>query len=294
MTPWRFHDLTVVPRPQRTYPSLLTSTIPVVNMQGEGDASALLTWVLDHLRRTLESSAEETHPIGPGWLVRTRSLPQVWTLNQLRITEATTFADAVALADRYQADLPYRHIVVEDGPTGRRLQDAFRAAGWRVERQVLMALAAPPDREVDTSAVTVLSEGQMSALMRRWATEDHPDISEDSLDQLAEFGKRQGRLWTEQRFGIVDDVGSPTALTKLRSQGTTAWVDDVYTVPEARARGHARMLVTHVTALARSADHDLTFIIADDDDWPKNLYVRIGFRAIGGTRTFHHDLSPVA
>jgi len=128
----------------------------------------------------------------------------------------------------------------------------------------------------------------------RWATEDHPDISEDSLNQLEEFGKRQGRAWQERRFGIVDEEGAATAVTKLRSQGKTAWVEDVYRVPEERTRGYARMLVTHLTALARSADHDLTFIIADDDDWPKKLYMRIGFRAIGGTRTFHQEVSPVA
>ncbi len=147
---------------------------------------------------------------------------------------------------------------------------------------------------VETSAVTKLSEEQMLALMRRWTAEDHPDISGDGLDQLEEWNRREGRLWKEQRFGIVDKKGSPMAVTKLRSDGTTAWVEDVYTVPEARARGYARMLVTYTTALARAGDHDLTFIIADDDDWPKDLYMRIGFRAIGGTRTVHQDPRPIA
>ncbi len=246
---------------------------------------------MGHLRRTLELSAEEVCPVGLGWIVRCRSLPLVWTLNQIRITEVATFEDAVALASRYQADLPYRHIVVENGSTGKRFEDAFRAAGWKVDREVLMALAEPPDREVDTGAVTTLSEAHMLALMRRWATEDHPDISVDGLDQLEEYHKRQGRLWKEQRFGIVDIEGSPAAVTKLRSEGSTAWIEDVYTLPEARARGYARMLVTHTAALAGSTDHDLTFIIADEDDWPKDLYKQIGFRAIGGTRTFHLDLT---
>ena len=151
--------------------------------------------MLEHLRRTLDLSAEEMRPIGPGWLVRTRSLPLVWTLNQIRIAEPATFVEVVALADKYQGGLPYRHVVVEDGPTGKRLEDAFRAAGWRIEREVLMALAEPPDREVETSAVTKLSEEQMLALMRRWTAEDHPDISEDGLDQLEEWNRREGRLW---------------------------------------------------------------------------------------------------
>jgi GNAT superfamily N-acetyltransferase len=249
----------------------------------------LLTRVLEHLQRTLESSAEAMLRIGPGWLVQSPSLPRVWTLNQIRITEPATFGDAVALANEYQAGLPYRHIVVTDGPTGQRLEEAFRAAGWIIDRETLMALTASPDREVDTSEVTTLNEEQMLTLMRRWIGEEHPDISIDGLDQLAKYNKLEGRLWNEQPFGIVNVDRVPMALTKLRSDGMTAWIEDVYTVPEARGRGYAGTLVTHATALARSADRDLTFIIADDDDWPKDLYTRIGFRTIGGTRTFHLD-----
>jgi GNAT superfamily N-acetyltransferase len=264
-----------------------------MTFHARGDDYVVLTRVFQQLRRTLESSAQEMRPIGPGFLVRAPSLPLVWTLNQIRIIETVTFVEAVALANQYQVGLPYRHIVVEDGPRGRRLEEAFRAAGWRVEREVVMALAEPPDREVDTSAVTALSEEQMLALMRQWHVEEHPDISVDGLNQLAEWKRDEGRLWSERRFGIVDVQGSPMALTKLRSDGTMAWVEDVYTVSEARGRGYARMLVTHATKLARSADYDLTFIIDDDDDWPKDLYARVGFRAIGRTLTLHQDLSPV-
>ena len=45
--------------------------------------------------------------------------------------------------------------------------------------------------------------------------------------------------------------------------------------------------VTYATEFARSSEHDLTFIIADDNDWPKHLYEAIGFQAIGWTWTFH-------
>ena len=31
-------------------------------------------------------------------------------------------------------------------------------------------------------------------------------------------------------------------------------------------------------------------IVADDNDWPKELYARIGFRPIDRTREFHLDL----
>jgi GNAT superfamily N-acetyltransferase len=254
-----------------------------------GGPSELFSRALDQLRRTLKSLADEMRPIESGWVVRTRSLPRVWTLNQLLICEPVTFADAIALADRHQADLPYRHVVVEAEPTSRQLEGSFVAAGWHVDCEVLMALAGSSDREVDTRAVIELSEAQMLELMRRWTIEEHPAIG-TGLEELEEYSRREGRLWNEQCFGILDVDGAPAAITKLRSDGATAWVEDVYTVPEARGRGYARVLVTHATALARSAEPDLIFIIADDNDWPKHLYADIGFRPIGTTRTFHRDL----
>ena len=32
---------------------------------------------------------------------------------------------------------------------------------------------------------------------------------------------------------------------------------------------------------SRAAGHDLTFLIADRDDWPKQLYAKLGFDEIG-------------
>jgi hypothetical protein len=38
-----------------------------------------------------------------------------------------------------------------------------------------------------------------------------------------------------------------------------------------------------LAALQASLDsgNDLTFLVADDDDWPKNLYAEIGFEPVG-------------
>lgn len=255
------------------------------------DEARLADRMLEPVRHTVRSLADEVRPVGPGWIARTRSLPMVWTLNQLRITGPITPAGAVSLADEHQAGLPYRHIVVEDDPTGRELEASLRAGGWSVDREVLMALAEPPDANDATGIIAVLSEEQSLILMRRWLTEDHPGISSASLDQLEEYARREGRLWKERCFGVVDADGSPLALTKLRTDETTAWVEDVYTAPEARRRGYARLLATHAAALGASTNPEVTFIIADDDDWPKDLYARIGFRPVARTRTFHRDLT---
>lgn len=249
-------------------------------------AAVLRDRVLERLQWSLSRLADEVRPIEAGWLVRTPSLPLVWTLNQLRLIEPITYRDGVALADEYQSDLTYRHIVSLYEHTGPRVEEEFAGAGWHVDREVLMALAARPEREVDARAVVEISEEQMFALMRAWLIEEQPGRAGE-LDQVDEYNRREGRLWNERRFGVLDDGGLPVAITKLRMLDDTAWVEDVYTVPESRGRGHARMLVTHAVEVARSAGSDLTFIVADDNDWPKHLYSEIGFRPIGFLRSFH-------
>jgi len=246
-----------------------------------------LELVRGELLWTLATLAGDMSPIGPGWSFRTPALPLVWSLNQIRITAPASAPDVVALADEHQAELPYRHIVVDDMPEAAEIADDFSRAGWQVDREVLMSLTDPPDRVVDTSRVTELSEDQMLSLVRRWASEDHPGVGEDALDQLDEYNRGEGRLWQEQRLGVLDRDGNPVAITKLRAHGRMSWVEDVYTVAEARGQGAARALVTHATELARRSPSDVTFIIADDNDWPKELYARIGFRPIGFELTFH-------
>jgi GNAT superfamily N-acetyltransferase len=97
----------------------------------------------------------------------------------------------------------------------------------------------------------------MLVLMREWLIEERTGISEEALDQIDEYNRREGRLLGERRFGFVDEQGSPLAITKLRIDGPIAWVEDVDTTPEARGRRYARSLVTNAVALSAGSEVDL-------------------------------------
>jgi len=238
-------------------------------------------------RRTLELVSEEMRPIEAGWLIRKPALPLVWNLNEVRVTRPIDYTEALRLADEHLGELPYRQLVVEDQPSGWRLEAAFRADGWRVEREVTMALVRGPDREVDTDHVREAGEDDALALMARWADEDMVAESPEATRQLAEFNRLAWRARGAGRFGVTGAGGALAAITMLFSDGSTAQVEDVYTVPEERGHGFARALVTHAAALARNTGHELTFIVADDNDWPRELYGRIGFEPIGHAWLFH-------
>jgi GNAT superfamily N-acetyltransferase len=255
------------------------------------DKDTVLAKAIEQLRVTVGSLADEMTQIGPGWVARSATLPKVFGLNQVRISEPVDFAEAVSFVEEHMADLPYRHIIVEHPATGRVLEEPFRLAGWSVEREVFMSLDRDPDRRVDTEAVELLDEAQMQELMRMWALEEHSGISEERLSQLDEYNKRVGRLWDEKCYGVVEG-GSPLTITKLRAASGVAWIEDVYTVPEARGRGQGRAVVNRVTEVAKAGNPDLVFIVADDNDWPKELYGKIGFDPVGLVRVFRKTSNP--
>jgi predicted GNAT family acetyltransferase len=250
-------------------------------------SSRLCDLILEQLRDTVWSLADEVKNVGPGWLASTPSLPEVWAVNQVHITGTTSAAEVIALSDQYQAALPFRHVRVEPEATALEMAATLAPTDWKVDREVYMALMGQSAREVSAEAVVELNDEQTTVLMRRWLNERQPGVTTSRLDQVDVYGRREATLWGERSFGILDDTGVPAAIAKLRSRRGTGWVEDVYTAPQARRRGFARTLVTYATGLARSAGHELVFIIADDNDWPKHLYESIGFRPVGFSWMFH-------
>ncbi len=242
--------------------------------------------VLAFMRTVVGRTADELRPIGAGWVARTPSLPAVWSVNHVHVARPMTFETLVELADQELAGLHYLQIEVEHQESGPGLEEAFRAARWKVDREVLMVWSAAPDRDVDTSIVIEPDEDEVLELMRRWHGESH-EVGDDELEQLTEYSRREAEACGDRLLGARSSDGQLVAITKLRSDGGTAQVEDVYTVPEARGRGYGRALVTRAVELARDAGHELIFIGADDYDWPQHLYAQVGFRPAGRMWQFH-------
>jgi GNAT superfamily N-acetyltransferase len=234
--------------------------------------------------------ADRTTAIPEGWVARTPSLPAVWDLNHVGLTEPIELADVEALVEREQGDLPFRHLVVQHEPTGERLERELPARGWKVERNVVMVLRREPDR-VDASAVVEADLSDGLGLMRRW-TGESKGLRQDpeAHRQVLETPRLMWERRKARRLGVLGRDGALAGITVLFSDGEVAQVEDVYVVPEERGRGFGRVLVTRATEMAVEGEHELVFIVADDCGWPKQLYAKIGFEP--ATRTWDFHLGP--
>ena len=84
--------------------------------------------------------------------------------------------------------------------------------------------------------------------------------------------------------GLVD--GRHVGNTTVYIEGDIVQVEDVATLRAFRGRGVARAMVSLAIDVARDTDADLIWIAADDNDWPKELYAKLGFRPMGRIFSF--------
>ena len=113
-----------------------------------------------------------------------------------------------------------------------------------------------------------------------------PELESDEIMRLftEQHGKNERVIGA--RFFAVRLGGQLAGDCELYVDGTDAQVEYVDTLEEFRGRGVARTVVLRSIEAALEAGARHVFIVADDDDWPKELYERLGFDRIGRTWKF--------
>jgi len=226
--------------------------------------------------------AERAVPFEHGTAYFVDDLPNVYDRNYLYVPDAggTTAEELAAEANRLQATFEHRKITVDLG--GEALQDTFAQLGWTVQRHLAMIQPVAfrfDGAEVAEVGIDDLAEAsELRVLREPWGD---PGIAA----RLAESRRRFARARRARYFAARVD-GRVASWCDLYSDGRVAQIEDVNTLVEHRGLGLARAVVAHAAALAHAEGHELVFLRADADDWPKELYRRIGFEEVEGQR-FH-------
>jgi ribosomal protein S18 acetylase RimI-like enzyme len=231
-----------------------------------------------------DRAIERVVPFPFGRALFNDSYPRVWELNLLRVEtpEGATVEALVGEAERLQGEAGHAHrrIAVPDEQAGARLARGFETAGWRIDCFLFMAYRGPGERRVDAKAVAEVALGDLRPLRERIAAGEPWADSEETVAMVLDASGLTLRHGNARHFAALVD-GEPAAAADLYSDGRTAQIEDVSTLPEFRGRGLASAVVARAAHEALAGGHDLVFLVADDADWPKALYARLGFAPLG-------------
>jgi ribosomal protein S18 acetylase RimI-like enzyme len=211
-----------------------------------------------------------------GTIVRSPEFPLRQDSNYLRVDHTDAAAGELA---RAVERLELRTVFVRKEETGVRLAGEFDALGWKTHRGVLMAHHRDPGRADRDVPVTEVDETALRALRRKAilsASWGSPELAEQKLEARAHIGSRM----TARSFAVLVD-GEAVAGTDLYLHEGVGQIEDVRTAEEHRNQGYASALVLRALEESRKAEAPFVFLAADADDWPKELYGRLGFDTIG-------------
>ena len=213
-------------------------------------------------------------PWAHGTIARATRYPSYFDYNVVRVEDDPGWG-IVALesfADEALAEVAHRRLDFELATAAEPLRAAFEERGWLTMRLLWMRHEAARPAVVNARVEEVPYDA-VNDLRIAWHREDFPD-----QDATGYFS--QAREVAQSRNATVlsmHEDGVPVAFTQLVRDGGGAEITHVYVHPERRGAGRG-------TAITRAAIHaaggaDELWICADDEDRPKNLYARLGFRA---------------
>jgi ribosomal protein S18 acetylase RimI-like enzyme len=210
-----------------------------------------------------------------GTVVRSTRHPTYWDYNLVRVEEEVKMSDGelVHVADAALDGLAHRQVGFEFAACGEPLRAALEQRGWKTTRLVWMLHAGSPPAEHGLDVEQVHYD-TVRHLRLAWLNEDFPGV--DVTAHLDE-AKEVDMLRHAQVFAAFER-DRPIGFAQLERARGSAEISGVFVEAEQRGRGLGTAMTR--AAIAAAGDVDDLWIVADDEDRPKELYARLGFRPV--------------
>jgi ribosomal protein S18 acetylase RimI-like enzyme len=222
-----------------------------------------------------DMAGDRTASSSVGTAIYDDTVPLRLDSNLLRVEQDAEPEEVLAEAER----LERRMIVFRSTDVGERLAPFFAGRGWLVRRHLLMAQLREPDRNGDRALVEEVAEEELRPARQR-VVENEPWGKPEVMAQLFAAKHLIGER-ARARFFAVKVDGEVASYSDLYQDGADAQVEDVGTLPEHRGRGYATAIVLAAIEAARADGAEFVFLVADLEDWPKELYRKLGFDELG-------------
>jgi GNAT superfamily N-acetyltransferase len=220
-------------------------------------------------------------PFSHGTAYLNEDFPLRWDSNFLAVERsepATSAPELAEWAERILGELGlmHREVFVLDGSLGDRLAPGFATLRWSSDHLVVMAQRRSPSRSVRGVGVEERSFEDARPVIEDVVRRAPYGTSEDVVRQLVDHRELLEGVANARFFvGRVDGVDAGVCESYLIDG--VAQIEDVNTLEEHRGKGVATAVVTAAAEASRAKGAELVFLIADDGDWPKELYAKLGF-----------------
>ena len=188
--------------------------------------------------------------------------------------------ELAAFADQALAGLAHRRVDFDLVDAAEPLRAGFEAKGWKADASAVDATRSPDCRRAPTIVVEEVPYDAVDNLRVAWGLEDFPGLDPGDYHAHA----REISLGRGAQVLAVREDRAPVAFAQLERYGAAAEITHVYVHPEYRGAGRGTAM-TRAAVEAAGDVRDL-WITADDEDRPKELYARLGFRPAWVTMEF--------
>ncbi len=212
-------------------------------------------------------------PWDHGAVVRATRHPTYWDFNAIRVEDdpGMSVDELIAVADELLAASEHRRFEFDLVEVAEPLRPEFERRGWMTERLVWMRHEAPlPPGPV--IGVEEVPYDAVRHLRATWHRKDFPGIDYAPHEPHA----REVALGLGARVLAVTEGSTPVGFAQIEGGSEGAEIVAVYVHPDHRGSGRGTALTR--TAIEAASDAGDLWIVADDEDRPKDLYGRLGFR----------------
>jgi predicted GNAT family acetyltransferase len=229
--------------------------------------------VRDWRRASHAAVCDSLVPWEHGTIVRASRYPSYYEYNLVRV-ERDPCLDVVALealADEALGDLEHRRLDFEVIEAAEARRESFIAAGWKAMRLLWMYHEQPLPPYGPELEVTEVAYEDVDELRLAWHEEDFADHEYDAYRRAA----REVAMSRDVTVLAAREQGRAVAFAQLERINGVSEISSVYVHPDWRGAGRGTALTR--AAILAAGDCEL-WITADDEDRPKQLYARLGFR----------------
>jgi ribosomal protein S18 acetylase RimI-like enzyme len=231
--------------------------------------------------------------------VITDDLPDVYDLNLMTVTAHVPPALLLRSIDQVAATAGWRHrhIEVDSRAVADRLRGPLTDAGYTEQRFVTMALTGMPPPTVAgdgrASRPTAIVDVDEQIDLARAVTAQEPWAdSDDLVDQMVERERRLARVARGRVVIAPPEAPVSRCLLLEEPGGGMVEIDAVSTLVGHRGQRWSDAVVRRAIEAAGEHDAAHVVLVADDTDWPRAWYRRLGFTVVGRSWAFRRDPQP--